>query len=61
MRERLWNCISDDAKHLVQRMLEVDEKQRITVEEALRHPWIRVTLMLLQMPDVVASDYCSGS
>lgn len=41
MRERLWNCISDDAKHLVQRMLEVDEKQRITVEEALRHPWIR--------------------
>ena len=42
MREKQWITVSQDAKDLVNRMLEVDAEHRITVEEALAHPWIRV-------------------
>ena len=42
MREKQWITISPEAKDLVSRMLEVDTEQRITIEEALAHPWIKV-------------------
>ena len=42
MREKQWMAISPEAKDLVHRMLEVDSEHRITIEEALAHPWIRV-------------------
>lgn len=32
--------ISPEARDLVSRLLEVDPTQRLTIEEALRHPWI---------------------
>jgi len=35
-----WTNISDSAKDLIQRMLTVDAKKRITADEALEHPWI---------------------
>ncbi|KAJ0400874.1 hypothetical protein ATCC90586_002576 [Pythium insidiosum] len=35
-----WAHISPSAKELVARMLEVRAQDRITVEEALQHPWI---------------------
>lgn len=37
-----WLNISNYAKDLVSQMLEVDPEKRITVEEALQHPWIKV-------------------
>jgi len=42
MKGHQWSHISDDAKDLVHRMLELDQGHRITIEEVLRHPWIRV-------------------
>lgn len=42
MRRKQWDHISESAKDLVKQMLMVDPNQRITVEEALEHPWIRV-------------------
>lgn len=47
MRRKQWDQISDSAKDLVKRMLVVDPNNRITVEEALDHPWIRVCYILL--------------
>ncbi|ESN94012.1 hypothetical protein HELRODRAFT_87901 [Helobdella robusta] len=41
MRGRQWTYISDDAKDLIHRMLELDQEHRITIDEVLRHPWIR--------------------
>ncbi|KCV72870.1 calcium/calmodulin-dependent protein kinase I [Fonticula alba] len=35
-----WSHISDSAKDLIRRLLTVDPAQRLTAEEALRHPWI---------------------
>ena len=50
MKEKAWECISEEAKDLVHRMLEPDADQRITVEEALHHPWIRVGSSSLTRP-----------
>ena len=43
MGGRQWAYISDEGKDLVHRMLELDPDQRITIEDALQHPFIRVS------------------
>ena len=44
MRSRIWDApesaISGDAKDLVHRLLALNPKERITIDEALQHPWI---------------------
>ena len=35
-----WQYISDQAKDLLRQMLRVDPLERISVDEALKHPWI---------------------
>lgn len=42
MRKKQWNHISESAKDLVRLMLAKDPNNRLTVEEALEHPWISV-------------------
>ncbi|KAL6547070.1 Calcium-dependent protein kinase 33 [Orobanche minor] len=36
-----WPLISSDAKDIIRRMLTVDPEKRITVAEALEHPWLK--------------------
>ncbi|KAJ1679445.1 serine/threonine protein kinase [Spiromyces aspiralis] len=38
-----WDDISSEAKDLVRRMLVVNPRERITVDEALAHPWLRAS------------------
>jgi len=38
-----WSFLTDDAKDLITQMLEVDPSRRVTVENALKHPWIHVS------------------
>ncbi|VDL89304.1 unnamed protein product [Schistocephalus solidus] len=40
MNPDIWNSISAEAKDLTMRLLEVNPLRRLTIEEALRHPWI---------------------
>eukprot|EP00063_Salmo_salar_P052716 XP_014027551.1 PREDICTED: serine/threonine-protein kinase Chk2-like isoform X3 [Salmo salar] len=35
-----WDGISDDAKDVVKKLLRVDPNVRLTIEEALQHPWL---------------------
>ncbi|XP_034724717.1 caM kinase-like vesicle-associated protein [Etheostoma cragini] len=35
-----WDDISDSAKHLVASLMEVDQDQRLTAQEAIAHEWI---------------------
>uniref|UniRef100_A0A6Q2WXI0 CaM kinase-like vesicle-associated protein n=1 Tax=Esox lucius TaxID=8010 RepID=A0A6Q2WXI0_ESOLU len=35
-----WDDISESAKSLVSRMMEVDQEQRLTAQEAINHEWI---------------------
>uniref|UniRef100_A0AAY4BQ71 CaM kinase-like vesicle-associated protein n=1 Tax=Denticeps clupeoides TaxID=299321 RepID=A0AAY4BQ71_9TELE len=35
-----WDDISDSAKSLVSRLMEVDQDQRLTAQEAINHEWI---------------------
>ena len=34
-----WNCISEEAKDLVSKMVAKDPKNRLAASEVLRHPW----------------------
>ncbi|KAJ2848567.1 serine/threonine protein kinase, partial [Coemansia erecta] len=36
-----WDTVSEDARELVHLMLQVDPRNRITVDAALAHPWLR--------------------
>lgn len=36
----LWQTVSEEGKDLLSRMLEKDQKNRISCEGALRHPWL---------------------
>ena len=42
--KKQWLNISNVAKDLVSRMLDVDPEKRITVDEIFQHPWIRVRI-----------------
>jgi len=36
----VWDGVSKDAKNLVVRLLDINPKNRISLDEVLRHPWI---------------------
>ncbi|CAF4022839.1 unnamed protein product [Rotaria magnacalcarata] len=44
MQNRQWDQISESAKDLCTRLLCLNQNERITIKEALAHPWIRFTL-----------------
>ena len=42
MRPKQWDLISEDAKDLVRSLLAYDQTNRITADQALAHPWLKV-------------------
>ena len=47
-----WNDISEEAKDLISKLLELDQDKRLSAEQALRHPWLRQTeIELVQIFD----------
>uniref|UniRef100_A0A1A7XUX3 CHK2 checkpoint homolog n=2 Tax=Iconisemion striatum TaxID=60296 RepID=A0A1A7XUX3_9TELE len=41
-----WKDVSNQAKDVVRKLLEVDPSKRMTISEALQHPWLKDQLML---------------
>jgi serine/threonine protein kinase len=39
---------TDEVKNLISKLLTVNPKERLTAEEALRHPWLRDAPSFLQ-------------
>lgn len=48
MSGEAWEEVSEGAKDMIRSLLQVEEEQRLTVQEAIRHPWIQTWL-----PDVL--------
>lgn len=45
MRNKQWDQISDEARDLCLQMMVHEPENRLTAEEALSHPWIKVILL----------------
>eukprot|EP01124_Arcella_intermedia_P024933 TRINITY_DN4327_c0_g1_i1.p1 TRINITY_DN4327_c0_g1~~TRINITY_DN4327_c0_g1_i1.p1 ORF type:complete len:479 (+),score=81.66 TRINITY_DN4327_c0_g1_i1:89-1525(+) len=57
------STISDDAKHLVSRLLDTNPQTRITAEQALQHPWIKEqrSLATNHLKRRISMELCSKS
>lgn len=42
MKGKEWKPITENAKDLIRKLLEVDEKKRIKVNEAIKHPFFNI-------------------
>lgn len=40
MKSEVWNIISDDAKDMIDKLLQRSADIRLTAQEAFDHPWI---------------------
>lgn len=40
-----WDTVTPEAKNLINSMLTVNPAKRITAAEALKHPWICVSIL----------------
>lgn len=43
--DEVWNDISDDAKDFIQKLMLKDKSDRLTIDDALAHPWLNVRSM----------------
>lgn len=41
-----WDTVTPEAKDLINKMLTINPSKRITAAEALKHPWISVSVQL---------------
>lgn len=60
--ENKWAGVSDAAKDMVTGMLQIDPTKRVTVRQALSHPWLlqqasNPSSILLKTPNVLVEDY----
>ncbi|XP_018548720.1 serine/threonine-protein kinase Chk2 isoform X2 [Lates calcarifer] len=46
MVQSKWRHVSDQAKDVVRKLLVVDPSQRMSIEEALQHPWLQDRVMV---------------
>jgi serine/threonine protein kinase len=53
---KLWEFVSYDAKDLILKLLEKDQRKRISIEDALVHPWICRRTKLIQKARETAVD-----
>jgi serine/threonine-protein kinase Chk2 len=51
--EAEWNVISSDARNVVERLMCVDYIKRITLAEALDHPWLKDSVMIAKANKLV--------
>merc|ERR1712232_1277106 len=52
-----WTTVSPEAKELVQKLMTVNPRERLTVQQALEHPWLRLET---QTPCCASSSAVSG-
>jgi len=57
MSNSFWQNVSLEAKDLVRCLLTIDPKQRITAEDALKHPWFEVEEAKRPLPTIDSDVY----
>lgn len=44
-----WDTVTPDAKNLINQMLTVNPAKRVTASDALKHPWICVSIFVFKV------------
>lgn len=44
MIDDIWNTISEEAKDFIKLLINIQPKQRLNAQQALKHPWFQKTL-----------------
>ena len=39
-KSKVWKTLSPESRDLIDRMLEIDPRKRLSAKEVLKHPWI---------------------
>lgn len=52
-----WRGVSDDAKNFIQQALQTIPSKRLTVHDALKHPWIAEYGSMAQYPPKYAASH----
>jgi len=55
-----WRTVSDYAKDWLSKLLVKDSKKRMTVNDALAHPWLNVSSFNHVQTTLLAVDYCTA-
>lgn len=58
-----WDTVTPEAKNLINQMLTINPVKRITAQEALKHPWVCVSMssrgrrLFLSISDLLCSSF----
>nr|CAD7203841.1 unnamed protein product [Timema douglasi] len=52
----VWDKVSPPARDLVQRMLEVDPRLRVSIKHILRHKWMKVGVLVLELSKAMRKE-----
>jgi serine/threonine protein kinase len=53
MEKREWSLVSEEGKDFIQQCMAWDPAQRMTVEDALAHPWLTTEMEEVALPEVL--------
>lgn len=60
-RGKVWKEVSEQAKDLISKLMVSDPTKRLNIEEALAHPWLKVSVLLFSLKrrgSLSALHYC---
>jgi serine/threonine protein kinase len=47
MDDEHWSLVSDEAKDLIQKLLRLESTDRISLNDVMQHPWLKVSFSYL--------------
>lgn len=60
LTNKIWKTLSPESRDLIDRMLELDPRKRLSAKEVLKHPWIAMFNKETKVGSVMLDDCLSN-